>query len=100
MSAEITGVSPGDDFRPVTAADRRPLTPDRFRRLLADAGFACLDATDTGDPAGRAWTESGQIDRLGHSLKGALAAGIDSQIEFLVERVGSLCAAGWREVRV
>ena len=100
VSAEITGVSPGDDFRPVTAADRRPLTPDRFRRLLADAGFACLDATDTGDPAGRAWTESGQIDRLGHSLKGALAAGIDSQIELLVERVGSLCAAGWREVRV
>ena len=100
VRAGITGVSPGDDFRPVTAADRRPLTPDRFRRLLAEAGFAYLGATDTGDPAGRAWTESGQIDRLGHSLKGALAAAIDSQIELLVERVESLCAAGWREVRV
>ena len=100
VRAGITGVSPGDDFRPVTAADRRPLTPDRFRKLLAEAGFAYLGATDTGDPAGRAWTESGQIDRLGHSLKGALAAAIDSQIELLVERVESLCAAGWREVRV
>ena len=96
----ITGTSPGDDFRPMTATDRRPLTPDRFRRLLADAGFACLDPTETGDPAGRAWTESGQIDRLGHSLKGALAGGIEGQIELLVERVESLCAAGWREVRV
>ena len=100
VSSGITGVSPGDDFRPVTADDRRPLTPDRFRRLLADAGFACLDPMDTGDPAGRAWTESGQIDRLGHSLKGALAGGIDRQIELLAERVESLCAAGWREVRV
>ena len=100
VRAEITGVSPGDDFRPVTAADQRPVTPDRFRRLLADAGFAYLVATDTGDPAGRAWTESGQIDSLGHSLKGALAAGIDSQIDSLVERVESLCAAGWREVQV
>ena len=100
VRAEITGVSPGDDFRPVTAAGQRPVTPDRFRRLLADAGFAYLGATDTGDPGGRAWTESGQIDSLGHSLKGALAAGIDRQIDSLVERVESLCAAGWREVQV
>ena len=100
VRAGITGVSPGDDFRPVTAAEGRPLTPDRFRKLLAEAGFAYLRATDTGDPAGRAWTESGQIDQLGHSLKGALAAGIDNQIELLVERVQSLFAAGWREVQV
>ncbi len=100
VRAGITGVSPGDDFRPVTAAELRPLTPDRFHRLLADAGIAYLGATDDGDPAGRAWTESGQIDRLGHSLKGALAGGIDSQIDSLLERVESLCAAGWREVRV
>ena len=100
VRAGITGVSPGDDFRPVTAADRRPVTPDRFRRLLADAGIAYLGATETGDPAGRAWTESGQIDSLGHSLKGALAAGIEGQIDSLVERVESLCAAGWREVQV
>ena len=100
VRAGITGVSPGDDFRPVTAADRRPVTPDRFRRLLAEAGISYLGATDTGDPAGRAWTESGQIDSLGHSLKGALAAGIEGQIDSLVERVESLCAAGWREVQV
>ena len=100
VRAEITGGSPGDDFRPVTAADQRPVTPDRFRRLLADAGFAYLGATETGDPAGRAWTESGQIDSLGHSLKGALAGGIERQIDSLVERVESLCGKGWREVRV
>ena len=100
VRAGITGVSPGDDFRPVTSSDRRPVTPDRFRRLLADAGIAYLGATETGDPAGRAWTESGQIDSLGHSLKGALAAGIEGQIDSLVERVESLCAAGWREVQV
>lgn len=100
VRAGITGISPGDEFQPVTAADRRPLTPDRFRKLLADAGFTYLKGTDTGDPSGRAWTESGEIDHRGHSLQGDLAAGIDDQIELLVERVESLFAAGWREVQV
>ena len=96
----ITGISLDEEFRPVRAADGRPLTPDRFRRLLADAGFQYLAATDTGDPAGRAWTESGQIDRVGHELPAGLAAHIDGQIELLVDRVESLCAAGWQTVQV
>ena len=96
----IKGVSPGEDFRPVTADAGRPLTTDRFRKLLADAGYQYLRAGETGDPSGRAWTENGELDKLGHSLQGKLAARIGDQIELLSERIEALFTAGWREVRV
>ena len=100
VTGEIAGASPGEEFRPSTTADGRPLTTDRFRKLLAGAGYQYLAADQTGDPAGRAWTEHGQLDRLGHSLQAGLAAGIDGQLELLRERATALLDAGWREVRV
>ena len=53
-----------------------------------------------GGTSGRAWTEHGELDKLGHSLQGKLAARIDEQIALLLERIESLLDAGWREVRV
>ena len=35
----ITGLSLGEEFRPVTAETERPLTTDRFRELLKAAGY-------------------------------------------------------------
>ena len=77
-----------------------PLTSGRFRGLLEAAGYQCLGTNETGDPSGRAWTEHGQLDRLGHSLQAGLAARIDEQIELLRERVAMLLDEGWKEVRV
>ncbi len=96
----IKGISLGEDFLPVTADTQRPLTTDRFRKRLAAAGYQYLRADETGDPSGRAWTEDGELDKLGHSLQGKLAARIDEQIELLLERIELLLNAGWREVRV
>ena len=84
----------------MTADTERPLTVGQFRRLLEAAGYQCLRANETGDPAGRAWTEHGQLDRLGHSLQAGLAARIDDQVELLRERVAMLLDEGWKEVRV
>lgn len=100
VTESIRGVSLGEDFLPVTADTERPLTADRFRKLLAAAGYRYLGADETGDPAGRARTESGELDKLGHSLQGKLAARIEEQIELLHERIEALLDAGWREVRV
>ena len=80
--------------------DDRPLTTDRFRRLLADGGFQYLAPDETGDPAGRAWTEDGELDKLGHSLQANLAGRIGEQIDLLAERIEALLDVGWREVRV
>ena len=100
VTERIKGASPDDEFLPVTAEGGRPLTAHRFRQLLAEAGYQYLRAKDTGDPSGRAWTESGELDKLGHSLQGKLAARIGEQVELLAERIEALLDAGWREVRV
>ena len=96
----IAGSSLGEEFRPVTADTERPLTPGRFRKLLDTAGYQYLQTSESGDPTGRAWTEHGELDRLGHSLQAGLAARINDQIELLRERVAMLLDDGWKEVRV
>lgn len=100
VSKSIKGISLGEDFLPVTVDEEQPLTTDRFRKLLAFSGYQFLGADETGDPAGRGWTESGELDRLGHSLQGKLARRVKEQIELLLERVEVLLEAGWREIRV
>ncbi len=100
VTESIKGVSLGEDFLPVTTDTERPLTTERFRKLLAAAGYQYVGVDETGDPTGRAWTENGELDKLGHSLQGKLAARIDDQIELLFERIEVLLKAGWREVRV
>ena len=44
--------------------------------------------------------EKGELDKLGHSLQGKLAARVDDQIALLLERIESLLDAGWREVLI
>ena len=100
VAGQIAGGSLGEEFRPETADDGRPLTAERFRRLLTDAGYQYLADHEVGDPSGRAWTEHGKLDRLGHSLQAGLAAGIGDQLAVIRERAGVLLDAGWREVRV
>ena len=113
VSEYFGDASLGADFRIVTADVGRPLSTDRFRKLLDTSGYQYLSADETGGPSppsplpggeggtsGRAWTEYGDLDKLGHSLQAKLAARIDEQIELLLERIESLLDAGWREVRV
>ena len=100
VSKDIKGVSLGENFLPVTAAGEQPLTTDRFRKLLASSGYQYIDADETGDPAGRGWTENGEFDKLGHSLQSKLASRVEEQVELLLERIEILLEAGWREIRV
>ena len=100
VAGRIKGLSLGEDFLPVVADGERPLTTDRFRKLLAAAGWQYVGTNETGDPSGRAWTEYGELDKLGHSLQAKLAARVGEQIALLRERIEALLRAGWREVRV
>ncbi|MFZ0256394.1 MAG: hypothetical protein WAN46_12250 [Gammaproteobacteria bacterium] len=67
---------------------------------MAAGGYQYVGADETGDPAGRGWTENGDLDKLGHSLQGKLAGRVEEQVDLLLERVESLLDAGWREIRV
>ena len=100
VTKDIKGSSLGEDFLPATATGEQPLTTHRFRKLLASRGYQYIGADETGDPAGRGWTENGELDKLGHSLQGKLAGRIEDQVELLLERVEAMLEAGWKEVRV
>ena len=100
VAGQLEGKALGEDFSPHVSATGKPLSTDRFRKLLDAAGIQYLNADATGDPNGKAWTEDGQLDKLGHSEQAKLAARIDEQVDLLVERVEALLRAGWREVRV
>lgn len=100
VADRINGDLLGEDFLPADAETGSPLTTDRFRKLLHAAGYQYLHADETGDPSGRAWTEHGKLDKLGHSEQGLLASRIDEQIALLLERIESLLDAGWTGVRV
>ena len=96
----IKGLSLGEDFLPATADTEQPLTTDRFRKLLATAGYQYLGADESGESSGRGWTENGELDKLGHSLQGKLAGRVEEQVDLLLERIEFLLDAGWREIRV
>lgn len=100
VAGKIKGTVAGEEFRPCVAQDGKDLTPDRFRKLLADDGIQYLAHQDTGDSGGKAWTEFGNLDSTGHAEGSGLARRIPELLASLVQRVESLLEAGWKEVRV
>ena len=78
----------------------KALTTDRFRSLLESAGVSFLAREATGDPAGRAWTEAGALDKYGHDQGWKLARRIAEEVRELASRVQALLDAGWRTVRI
>jgi hypothetical protein len=85
---------------PCLKTDGKPLTTDRFRKLLAEQGIVFLQPNETGDPSGKAWTEWGSIDKQGHAEQWKLAWRIEEEVNGLLDRVRSLKSAGWSEVRI
>jgi hypothetical protein len=96
----VSGTAEDVEFEPRVAADGKPLSGHNFRKLLADNGVQPLDKHETGDPSGRAWTESGDLDHYGHEHGVRLARDVDAQLAAVVERVQELRDAGWRRVRI
>ncbi len=100
VADKIKGTEAGEEFLPCVAADEKNLTTDRFHKLLEDDGHQFLAFGENGQPKGRAWTEFGKVDKTGHEEGIGLARRIPELIVTLVQRVESLLAAGWREVRI
>jgi hypothetical protein len=116
VAFRIERTAVGEDFRPCVRQAFQPdileedpgqpgkadvlLSTERFRKLLEDDGYQVLDSDDVGKPKGRAWAEFGNVDETGHHEGIGLARRIPELIGGLVQRVESLLAAGWREVRI
>jgi len=91
---------PGPGFDPAVAATGARLTIDLLRKQLIAVDYQILGDGAVGDPTGRAWTELGDIDSLGHDQTAKLPRLLDGEVAALAERVAALLAAGWQEVAV
>jgi hypothetical protein len=100
IAGMLSGDSQSTDFCPTLEGGEKPLTIDRFRKMLTGAGIQVLSKDEIGDPGGRGWTEHGAIDRRGHDEEIGLAHRIDEEVRGLAGRIRSLLAAGWARVRV
>lgn len=86
-------------------AQRAPHGPSAdvkvLRSLMSEAEIQVLLGTDeVGDASGRAWTETGEIDRRGHELGVRLAHEVDDQVQRIATRIEELLDAGWTTVTV
>ncbi|MFZ1489975.1 MAG: BREX-1 system phosphatase PglZ type B [Ilumatobacteraceae bacterium] len=71
-----------------------------LRSLLDEAGVQVLRQHETGDPGGRAWTETGEVDHKGHDLGVRLAHEINDEVSRIARRIRDLLDAGWSTVTV
>ena len=71
-----------------------------LRKAVSDQGFQILGAEDFGDPSGRAWSESGDIDAYGHEHGWKIAHHAVGEIRGLVDRIAGLLDHGWQKVVV
>lgn len=71
-----------------------------LRSLISEAGVQVLGPQDVGDPTGRGWTETGEIDHKGHDLGPRLAHEIDGEVQRIARRIRDLLDAGWSRATV
>lgn len=71
-----------------------------LRKLLAEDGCQTVVAGETGDPTGRGWTETGDLDSTGHKLGLKLVDRIASEVSDIASRTRELLDAGWKRVHV
>ncbi len=100
VSPVVGRLGPGGALSPVPTAGGADLAISGLRALLLAEGYQVLVDGDTGDPAGRAWTEHGDIDELGHKQQAKLPALLDGEVRSLCERITGLLEAGWTRVVV
>jgi hypothetical protein len=102
-AALFKGNAASPDFLPVHEKSGQAFTAERLRKILAERGYQILEENEVGNPGradAKAWTEFGDIDKLGHGLGAGMATQIQDQIEQLADRVQRLLSAGWASVRV
>lgn len=97
---QLTGRDTDSDFQPSLKNEDKPFSGYYLRKLMEESGWQVLAADENGDPKGRAWVQTGNIDEAGHTDKLRLAGRIDSLLQDVYLRVQELLQAGWRKVRI
>lgn len=97
VASHLTG---DDAIGTVVKQTGQRVTAQVLRKVLTDAGYQVLAHDDAGDPAGRAWTEAGNLDAYGHQAAWKVAWHAAAELRAIGDRVAALFAHGWRQVMV
>lgn len=98
---KIGGLDANVDFEAVVAATGQSLKGgSQLKKLMEEAGWAVLGRAEHGTTQGFAWSETGDIDHLGHDQGWKLAKALDASLKEVVDRIEQLLAAGWQSVRI
>lgn len=90
----------GGEFTPHVSEMGKPATASVLRALMQGEGWQLLDSGEIGDNTGRAWTEMGDIDALGHKVEAKMVGAIESELRYVADRVLDLLGAGWARVTI
>ena len=100
VPVDQSSLGPGSGLSARRAPDGPTAGVHVLRALLTSANFQVIGPIEVGDPSGRGWTETGEIDRRGHELGVRLANEIDDQVQRIAHRIQELLQAGWSKVTV
>ncbi|MEQ1762346.1 MAG: BREX-1 system phosphatase PglZ type B [Pyrinomonadaceae bacterium] len=100
LAEKLGGPFTAGDFDVKTKADGKPVTQERFKKLIADVGIEYMPADSTGDPSACSWTECANFDSYGHAQGSKLAWRIDEELQGLSDRIQELLNAGWKKVQI
>lgn len=104
VSPVARAVGPGSELGATLNSGGSKVTAQSLRKAISAEGYEILIGNETEEPAenpaGRAWAEFGDIDRLGHERGWAMAREVRGSLGRISERIEGLLGAGWREVRV
>jgi hypothetical protein len=93
-------LGPGEGLGACRASSGATAGVQVLRSLLDESGVQVLGPQETGDPSGRAWTETGEVDHKGHDLGVRLAYDINDEVTHIARRIRDLLDAGWLTVKV
>jgi len=97
---QITGREPDHDFEPSVAETCHSLKGGYYlKKLLTTDGWKVLNG-ERGTGEGRAWSEAGNVDRLGHHSGWKLARQLDGLFREIADHIVALLDTGWQAVRV
>lgn len=94
------------DDRPASGSAFTPrlngksLDASNLRAAMTARGVQSLAPTDVGDPTKKGWTETADLDALGHKVGIKLADRVDPEVVQIADRVRELLESGWRRVHV
>ena len=89
-----------EGFNTAVKANGSKVTAQVLRKVVAGEGFQVLGAEELGDIAGRAWSESGDIDEYGHNHGWKVANYAASELRRLADRIAGFLNHGWQKVVV